>query len=117
VKNNKQNLTLTSSEAHLASLCVAIVSGGIGGALAKIVCIAVWGFYNDYNSSFVYWYSLFYAGMLGFSVSWMVCNHLFKSAHEWYGSKSWYHRIYDLVGVISGVGIYWAVYVSSTIVK
>ncbi len=102
----KKNLILKNSEAHLASLCVAIVSGGIGGLLAK------WS---------VYWYSriadlslslgfgLSVAALLGFCTSWLVCEYLFPSAHKWYGHSSWYHRAYDSVGVISGVLIYYFV--------
>lgn len=102
----KNNLTLTSLEAHLASICVAIVSGGIGGVLAKIIFTIICSSYNDLSVSFVYWHGLSYAGVLGFCVSWIVCDCLFKSAHDWYGAKSWYHRVYDLVGIVSGIGVY-----------
>ena len=109
MKNNKKNLTITSSEAHLASLCVAIVSGGIGGILAIMCSIVRIKIYTSISLEYLLNNvdTIILAGILGFCVSWIVCKYLFKSAHRWYGSKSWYHRVYDLVGVVSGTGVYW----------
>ncbi len=79
-------------EAHFASLCVAIVSGSLGGLLA------IWLDSKDQNLA-----HLIVAGILAFSISWLVCKFLFPSAHKWYGAKSLYHRVYDLVAIGSGV--------------
>ncbi len=102
----KRNLILSNSEAHLASLCVAIVSGTIGGSLAKS---GIYWYSHWYTADLtipIYW-GLIFAGILGFAISWVVCQFLFPSAHKWYNPKSWYHRAYDTVGVISGVLIYY----------
>ena len=103
----KKQLTLKDYEAHIASMCVAIVSGGIGGGIAKFTM-----FMNGIFYPHISWYpacGFVLAAFLGFMIAWLVCEHLFPSAHEWYGHGSLSHRIYDLVGIVSGVGIYWLV--------
>ncbi len=101
----KKQLTLKDYEAHIASMCVAIVSGGIGGALylltKKGVCLANFmscGHHPIYpiGAAFISWYA-----------AWLVCRNAFPSAHHWYGHGSWSHRIYDTVGIASGVLVYW----------
>ena len=89
----KRQLKLKDYEAHIASMCVAIISGSIGGALALPV--------PEYG------YGI--AGILGYAVAWLVCKFAFPSAHKWYGHDSWSHRIYDIVGFFSGVLVYWLI--------
>ena len=101
----KRNLILSNSEAHIASLCVAIVSGATGGSLAKLELYWYSHWYTA-DLTIPIWYGLIVAGILGFALSWVVCQFLFPSAHKWYDHSSWYHRAYDTVGVISGVLIY-----------
>ena len=103
----KKKLTLKDYEAHIASMCVAIISGGIGGTIISkgvqfLINLFIAGNPGDIGE-------LILAGGWGWWLSWLVCKHLFPSAHEWYGHGSWSHRIYDLVGIVSGVGIYWLV--------
>ena len=97
----KKQLTLKDYEAHIASMCVAIVSGGIGGGLTSLI----------YNQLFIFGLTAPIAAPAigGYAVAWLVCKFLFPSAHKWYGHGSWSHRIYDLVGIVSGVRIYWLV--------
>lgn len=97
---NNEGVTLKPSEAHLASLCVAIVCGIVGGMLATWTM-----FWNSRiaDLSIPLGYGLVLTAILSFCVSWIVCKYLFKSAHNWYGAKSWYHRIYDGVAIVSGM--------------
>jgi hypothetical protein len=83
---------LTPVEAHLASLCVAIVSGAIPAAiflslglqlsLIKVIIIVT---------------------AISYVFPWCVCKYIFTTAHHWYGFSSWAHRVYDMVGVLSGL--------------
>lgn len=98
----KKQLTLKDYEAHIASMCVAIVSGGIGGGLALALDLL-------FHGPAIHFVDYLYAAFAGYGIAWLVCTFLFPSAHKWYGHGSWSHRIYDLVGIISGVGIYWLV--------
>ena len=96
----KKQLTLKDYEAHIASMCVAIVSGGIGGLIVS--GLTVIGLHL--NSGFL---GFLGAAIWGWWASWLVCKYLFPSAHHWYGHGSWSHRIYDLVGIAGGVLVYW----------
>jgi len=78
-------------EAHLASICVAIVFGCLGGYFAKSMI-------NDVN----YWLYLL-TGLAGFLFPYIICKYIFVTAHEWYGEKSLSHRVYDLIGIVSAL--------------
>lgn len=99
----KANLTLKSLETHLASLSVAIVCGLIG-AILTIWTVFSYKYFYDIDMTILF--SVLMAAVFGFCISWLVCQHLFTSAHVWYGAKSLYHRIYDGVAVVSGVMFY-----------
>ena len=102
-KHTKEDLTLKPYEAHLASLCVAIVSGGIGGVLVKWIIY----FYSTALHLDINLLGFIPAAVFSFSVAWLVCDYLFPSAHKWYGHDTLHHRIYDFTGTVSGVLIYW----------
>lgn len=83
-----RGVELTRRELALASLCVAIVCGSIGGVAGALV--GAW------------WAS----PVLGFAVAWVVCERVFPNAHHYYGARSVSHRIYDTVAIASSVGAY-----------
>ncbi len=91
---HSETVNLKASEAHLASLCVAIVFGLLGGGLGLLVLKFV-----VISTTVIYLIS----AALGFLVPWIVCNNYFPTAHHWYGANSIAHRIYDLVGIVAAV--------------
>jgi hypothetical protein len=94
-KYNTKTCNLQPREAHLASICVAIVFGVLGGKLS------LW-FYEEPT-----WHLYAATAGYGFMFPWLVCKHLFPTAHHWYGAKSWAHRAYDLIGVAAAFGAWW----------
>lgn len=90
--NERGSINLSAFEADLASICVAIVAGSIGGNIGTLL-----------TDIFPFWVLLIFIISLGFIIPWLVCMYLFKTAHAWYGSGSFNHRIYDGVGIISAV--------------
>lgn len=117
MNKHKKDLKLKPLEAHMASLCVAMVSGGFGGLLAKLAVLS----YNTIhylnielgsgtallNINLIF--GLILSMVLGFGSSWVVCEYAFPSAHKWYGHSSLYHRVYDVVGIVGGVLVYWLI--------
>jgi len=94
-KSDKSStVNLQPKEAHLASLCVAIVFGVMGGGLTLL-------FKSNLTLSITATYII--AFVLGFSLPWIVCRTYFVTAHRWYGSKSASHRLYDLVGIFTAI--------------
>ena len=91
MSNRNIKLTLENYEAHHSSICVAIVYGCLGGLLAKLIPLA---------------HSWIFAIGFGYIITWIICKYAFPSVHEWYGYNSFYHRIYDFVGVWSALLIY-----------
>ncbi len=85
-------VNLQPKEAHLASLCVAIVFGVIGGGLALLLK-------SNLPLSITATYII--ASISGFSLPWIICRSYFVTAHRWYGAKSISHRIYDLIGIFA----------------
>ena len=83
-------------EAHIASICVAIVFGTIGGFIGVI-------FLMIFSNTI----SLLIAVFGGFLIPWIVCKYLFKTAHLWYGQSSLYHRAYDSVGVLAAIATFY----------
>jgi hypothetical protein len=90
--NSKTEITLPAFEAHLASISVAIVSGSIAGNLMTL-----------FIGKLLLWVLILLTAILGFTISWVVCKYLFKTAHVWYGSGTLSHRLYDSVGIISAL--------------
>lgn len=87
-----ETCNLQPMEAHLASACVAIIFGTIGGfigiASLTIVTTSI---------------STIIALLGGFVIPWLVCKYLFNTAHMWYGRNSFMHRIYDGIGIIAAI--------------
>lgn len=46
-------------------------------------------------------------GITSFAINWIVCKHAFPETHKYFGPKSKYHRLYDLIGVVSALGFNW----------
>jgi len=95
-KTRSDSVNLLGREAHLASLCVAIVFGLVGAGLSLLLFKFI-----VLSNTTLYLIS----AVLGFSVPWLVCQYYFTSAHHWYRAKSIAHRIYDLVGLLVAIGI------------
>ncbi|MES0488350.1 MAG: hypothetical protein ABUK01_00055 [Leptospirales bacterium] len=91
-----ETITLNSFEANLASVCVAIVFGSIGGNIGTLL-----------TGLLPFWGLITLILALGFIFPWIVCKYLFKTAHEWYGPASWQHRMYDGIGIVAAVAAYY----------
>ena len=90
--DESRSVKLPAFEADVASICVAIVAGSIGGNIGTLL-----------TDVFPFWGLLIFILGLGFVIPWVVCKYLFKTAHVWYGSGSLKHRLYDGIGMISAV--------------
>ena len=94
---HSETCNLKPYEAHLSSLCIAIVFGTIGGCLGLL-------FNEIFNITSVAGAT---CSIVGFIVAWVVCRYFFATAHEWYGHNSIAHRIYDIIGTISGLLVWY----------
>ncbi len=90
----------TPNETHLASLCVSVIFGSLGGLNG------VWTVYT-FPIGINIWVQGIICALFGFLFTWMICKYWFFTAHEWYGYKSFAHRIYDAVGIVSAMGVFW----------
>ena len=90
--DENDGLNLPPFEANLASFCVAIVAGSIGGNIGTLLPDII-----------PFWSLIIFVLALGFIIPWIVCKSLFKTAHAWYGSNTLKHRLYDGVGISSAV--------------
>ena len=87
---DKRNcLTLTPFEADHSSLCVAATYGVLAGVISYFLS----------GLMPVTWTVYLTAVCLGWWFPWFICENAFKSAHDYYGSNSLKHRLYDLTGI------------------
>ena len=95
-----ETCNLTPNETHLGSICVAIVSGSIGGLVAlNVLSLGTSLFpFGPYGHIGIH-------VLFGFYFSLYVCKKLFETDHNWYGHNSIVHRIYYAGGIISGVSV------------
>jgi hypothetical protein len=95
-------LVLPASEVHNGSLCVAITNGLVSGILVFVIItmIAEQPLPKLLQSVGL---QITLVVIASFCINWFICEHFFSTAHAWYGAGTFYHRMYDFVGIVVAV--------------
>ena len=87
-----ENEQVPRFEGFFVAGCVAIVCGALPGIIIGKLGLPV-----------------YMVPPLSFATSWWVCENLLPTGHKYFGSKTIWHRVYDVTSVCYGITAYYLV--------
>ena len=102
---SENTVEINSNELDALSLSTVILQGTIVGMFAYLTSYLLI-VKAKLTKTYVEVLIILFFMLLAFGINWLICEEGYKSVHHHYGDNSVAHRVYDIVGILAVLPIY-----------